>query len=156
MFPSGRLRNLLTFNWNVFFRPTHINKFQLLVIIDELRERIMLIVRCQILRNSGREADREMSAIILCDRILVHPANDQPERIRYSMTPNSRKCGEDNQVFQLGRHLERRISLFLSLSCGQSKICIGKSHFFTQKWKPGGIRYILITVPSSLWKSVYL
>lgn len=58
-----------------FFRPTYINKFQLLVTIDKSGER-MLVVICKIPRNSRREADREMLAIILCDRILVYAAND--------------------------------------------------------------------------------
>lgn len=59
-----------------FFRPTYINKFQLLVTIDKSGERIMLVVICKILRNSRREADREMPAIILCDRVLVYAAKD--------------------------------------------------------------------------------
>lgn len=67
----------------------------------------MLVVICKIHRNSGRKADREMPTIILCDRILVHGANDEPQRIQYNMTPNSRKCGKHNYVIQLKRHLEK-------------------------------------------------
>lgn len=76
----------------------------------------MLVVIGKILRNTGRKADREMPAIILCDRILLHTANDQPQWIQYSMTPNSRKHGNIIMLPNLGG-IWKGESISLSLSC---------------------------------------
>ena len=76
---------------------------------------------CKILRISGRKVDKEMPTV-LCVRILIHTANEQPLRIQDSVTRNNRKCGKHNYVFQIKRHFEKKkffffLVLYDSLKC---------------------------------------
>ena len=50
---SREIGNLITVNWNFFFRSTYVNKFQMLVTIDKLREKIMQ--NSQELKEVGRQ-----------------------------------------------------------------------------------------------------